>query len=667
MQTWGRYTVFSCIERTHLVEVYDAYLPISADLVRRVHIRRPAKADDSARALVQHARRAVQLSSGHIAPILELTYAADVPMVVCAALPGRTLATLRAESQGLQVGLDIHAILAIGIGLLAGVGQAHQHTDPTGQLVGLVHRDLRPETVWVGFDGTIQVDGFGYAVDSSAPAGPPPPNIFPLYWAPELINGDTIDHRSDVFSVGAILLQLLTGQSAWPGRTTQDQVRSAQLGQVNLLSRAAPQVAIELQQIVDSALSVDPNNRPPSAAVFRDELARLLYRSEPAYSTERLSSAVAMVLGEAATEDRTRSAAAYDHLGHLEPGLVVEPRSSPDASLLDAAEPTPPPPPQPTPEIEPLPVPTAIPAPRAHPAPDTDPTSMAPDWSAASGASGGFESLEGAGSSRPPVPLAGSVPPSSTPPPIEAPDPAAAMASAFASEQSMGVPAQSSSSRPSRRPSVAMMAIIGLVVVATIGWMLSPERIQRRAGRLVRLAVIGRKPGGTLILETLPAGAHVTLDDEDTGQKTPMTMENLESEVTHTLVLRLDENVVRTTTISILANRKRTLRVVFPEAVARVRVKTEPPEANVFVDDRAVALSPASLTLRAGRVTQVRVEKTGYVPFTWRVEPQAGDNDTLEQTLEKTEELKAAEAEEAAALEAAEPRQRRRRRRARRQ
>lgn len=212
-----------------------------------------------------------------------------------------------------------------------------------------------------------------------------------------------------------------------------------------------------------------------------------------------------------------------------------------------------------------------------------------------------------------------------------------------------------------------MMAVIGLVVVATIGWMLSPERIQRRVGRLVRLAVIGRKPGGTLILETLPAGAHVTLDDEDTGQKTPMTMENLESEVTHTLVLRLDENVVRTTTISILANRKRTLRVVFPEAVARVRVKTDPPEANVFVDDRAVALSPASLTLRAGRVTQVRVEKTGYVPFTWSVEPQAGDNDTLEQTLEKTEELKAAEAKEAAALEAAEPRQRRRRRRARRQ
>ncbi|MEL7372635.1 MAG: protein kinase, partial [Myxococcota bacterium] len=323
MQTWGRYTVFSCIERTYLAEVHDAYLPIAADLVRRVHIRKPSSVRGGASALVQHARQAVQLAHGRIAPILELSYAGDVPLVVSEGVSGRSLATLIEQSRAQQLNLDTNAILYIVIATLEALAHMHQHTDPSGRLLGLVHRDLRPQAVWIGFDGAVHLGGFGFSVTGTAPREPMPPLVEPMYWAPELAAGRAVDHRSDIFSVGAILFELLAKQSVWPGETHEEQLFAASRGQMNVLGPMASSMPAELVRAVEASLSPNPDDRPPSATIFRDELARILYRAEPAYGSARLASTVAMVLGEEAAEDQARATAALHHLAHLEPGLVI--------------------------------------------------------------------------------------------------------------------------------------------------------------------------------------------------------------------------------------------------------------------------------------------------------------------------------------------------------
>ena len=313
-----------------------------------------------------------------------------------------------------------------------------------------------------------------------------------------------------------------------------------------------------------------------------------------------------MVLGEASADDLSRAAAAYHHLSHLEPGLVIKPPNP------AAPAPVPAPPPQPSPDVEPLPppAPTGV-GPSTDVAPqrpaEATERSAEADAERSLGAdaeetehfvalgpqsSGTFEPFdrrhsrpaeadgpafepEGAGDAKPPIPSAAAVVRSPTPPQIEAPDPAAAMADAFSAERSSAaVAAQRARAARGIRAAVAVAVVLAVGLGA---WVASSKTLRRRIGNVVRLAIIGRKPGGTLIVESIPSGAKVILNGEETGQTTPLTMENLESEITHELTLRLDEGVVRTSTISIVANRKRKLRVVFPEAVATVRVETVPP------------------------------------------------------------------------------------------
>ena len=700
MQTWGRYTVFSCLERTHLTEVYDAYLPISSDLVRRVHIRKPTTVVEAPRALVQHARQAVQLSHSRISPILELSYSGEVPLLVSEGVPGRSLATLMAQSRGREVGLDLHAALAIGIQVLEGLGHAHQLTDPTGALLGLVHRDVHPESIWIGFDGAVRLGGFGFSIDPTMPRDPMPPLVNPLYWSPELATGAQVDHRSDIFSVGAIILQMLTGNTVWAGRTAEEQWTAARQAQVHLLSEVAPKLPAELQRTIDGALSQDPEERPPSAAVFRDELARILYRSEPAYSEGRLASVVAMVLGEAADDDKARAAAAFRHLSHLEPGLVIRPPDEEPSSPPAGASSVPAgpaiaaalvPPAMPTPILDSdMEEPTTTDNPIAEisekprtkasekpsveapppveddddgqktqdsfdsnkpgqaepPEPPEPPADEASEPSEVE-PSTQFMSTEAAPPAEPETPPPASAKPTPplapfTPPAIEAPDPAAAMADAFSAELSSDVrpgPAARASRGSGRAGRRVAWALLALAALGTGAWFASPEQTRRRVIKTLRLAVVGRKPGGTLVVESIPPGASVILDDEDIGTKTPVTMENLESEVTHKLTLRLAEDVVRTTTVSIAANQKRTLNVVFSEAVASVRVETRPADADVYVDDRAVALSPTSITLRADRSTKIKVEKAGYTTHSWTVEPTSGQALKLSHTFKRPADL----------------------------
>lgn len=696
MQTWGRYTVFSCIERTYLVEVYDAYLPIAADLVRRVHIRKPSEAPEAPRALVQHARQAVQLRHSRIASILELSYAGDVPLVVSEGLPGRSLATLMGPRPSGQLGLDVHAALFAAIETLEALSHTHQHTDPLGHLLGMVHRDVRPDSIWVGFDGEVRLGGFGYAVTHTMPREPLPPLLHPLYWSPELAAGRTVDHRSDIFSVGAILVELLTGRTVYDGRTAEESWSAARQGQVNLLSRLAPHLSADLLRTIDAALSPDPGERPPSAGVFRDELARLLYRSEPAYGASRLASSVAMSLGEAADDDRARAMAAYQHLSHLEPGLVIKPPAPPSAPAAPATTEgvsfdrrRPPPPPEITEDL----LPSSDAWGNTDRFPQLDPEgsdAFAPfeERRRTSSEAPSIDDLELAAPLQPkpavesttsrPSPVVDPSPskqPPFTPPRIEAPDPAAAMADAFSAELSEAQPAPAR-----RRPGVGRRGAIAVGLIVAIGaavWLASSASFRRRFAKNVRIAIVGRKPGGTLTVQSIPSGAEVVLDGEQTGRTTPLTIENLESELVHHLELRLAE-LVQTTTVTIKAHSRRTLRLEFPDAIARLHLKTEPEGAEIMVDGRAFALSPADLPLRVGRKTIVQVTKPGYIPKSWTFDPKPGEALKLEHTLEKTEALKAADAEQAEALRAAgvdaspapddePPPRRKRRRRARRQ
>ncbi len=165
--------------------------------------------------------------------------------------------------------------------MTAGILEALTHA----HAVGILHRDIKPENVMLGPDGAAKLLDFGLAKDFRTDGADPEDKTETAltgagtmlgtlgYMSPEQLRGDPLDARSDLFAVGAILYEALSGERAFPGRTAGERISA-------ILSRDPPPLARvgtppELQAILSRALARDAGQRYPSAAAFLSELRRV--------------------------------------------------------------------------------------------------------------------------------------------------------------------------------------------------------------------------------------------------------------------------------------------------------------------------------------------------------------------------------------------------------
>ncbi len=164
----------------------------------------------------------------------------------------------------------------------AGVAAAHE--------VGVLHRDLKPDNVLIGSDGRIAVADFGIARLQFGPSttGLATTIGTPAYMAPEQVQSGPVDARADVYALGCILFELLTGERAWPGEDPFA-VALARLQSPPPQLPDLPGISQPLRQLVHTCLAVQRNQRPASAA----EVVRELRRCAALTSAESTAPAVA--------------------------------------------------------------------------------------------------------------------------------------------------------------------------------------------------------------------------------------------------------------------------------------------------------------------------------------------------------------------------------------
>jgi eukaryotic-like serine/threonine-protein kinase len=163
----------------------------------------------------------------------------------------------------------------------AGLFHAHNATSARGEPLGLVHRDVTPSNVMVSFDGATKILDFGIA-KAAAKATRTEVGVVKgkiPYMSPEQIQGETIDWRSDIFSLGTVLYELSTGQKPFDGANTATlslQILHDDLKPPGLLVDRYPEA---LTQIVQRAMAKRPNDRFQSARELEDALDELLAQS----------------------------------------------------------------------------------------------------------------------------------------------------------------------------------------------------------------------------------------------------------------------------------------------------------------------------------------------------------------------------------------------------
>ncbi len=148
--------------------------------------------------------------------------------------------------------------------------------------MGVIHRDIKPHNLIQGADGRLRISDFGLARLAEQPGVTVTGEMVgsPLYMSPEQISGDfgSVDHRADIYSLGATLYEWLTLRPPYPGETREQVISRILSSEASPVRSLTPTIPLDLETIAMKAVERDPARRYRSAAELRDDLRRYLAR-----------------------------------------------------------------------------------------------------------------------------------------------------------------------------------------------------------------------------------------------------------------------------------------------------------------------------------------------------------------------------------------------------
>jgi serine/threonine protein kinase len=286
----GQYQLLEKIAQGGMAEIFRAKALDIHGLERIVVIKRIlphiAASPEFIEMLIDEAKIAVQLSHGNIAQVYDLGKVADDYFIVMEYVEGKTLSQIMKRLRGEGKLMPIPCAAYLCSEIANGLDYMHRKTDEQGNPLHIIHRDISPQNAILSVFGTIKIIDFGIAraktristTDSGILKGK-----F-AYMSPEHAEGEKLDYRSDIFSLGIILFELLTGQRLFKGKNNPETIRKVKRAKVPTPSGIREEIPRALDQIVFKALQRDRNKRYQSAHDFSHDLTRFLITHYPDFS-----------------------------------------------------------------------------------------------------------------------------------------------------------------------------------------------------------------------------------------------------------------------------------------------------------------------------------------------------------------------------------------------
>ncbi|GIW82226.1 MAG: hypothetical protein KatS3mg105_4033 [Gemmatales bacterium] len=265
----GNYRVLKILGSGGMGMVLQAEDPLLKRSIALKVMRPEVAANETSRKrFLREARATAAIESDYIVQIHQVGVERNVPFIAMQFLKGEPL-----DQRLKRVGkLPIEDSIRIAKQTALGLAAAHEH--------GLIHRDIKPANIWLeAKTDRVKIVDFGLAraAEGDDVQITKTGTILgtPAYMAPEQARSEAVDHRSDLFSLGAVLYRMLTGQLPFKGRDTMSTLLAVTTETPKPVVELSGDVPLALSDLVTQLLAKEPTDRPESAQVVADRLAAL--------------------------------------------------------------------------------------------------------------------------------------------------------------------------------------------------------------------------------------------------------------------------------------------------------------------------------------------------------------------------------------------------------
>lgn len=279
-----RYRPLFKLDSGGMAEVYVAEAESMAGFKKKVAIKRilPSLLKDErfVRMFLDEARLSLHLSHANIVTVFDIGKSSSTYFIVMEYVEGINLKGILQEFARRGVTFPVHLAVWLLNEVLKGLDYAHNLRDPeSGRLLGIVHRDISPPNILVSWNGEVKLVDFGLAKASTQLESTDPGVVKGKfsYLSPEAASGLEVDARADIFAVGILAYEMLTGRRLFLGETDYQTVQMVRGAEVPSITAQNPEVTTELEAIIRKALARDADQRYQKASEFADDLLGFLF------------------------------------------------------------------------------------------------------------------------------------------------------------------------------------------------------------------------------------------------------------------------------------------------------------------------------------------------------------------------------------------------------
>ena len=294
-RSFGNYSLLKMLARGGMGEIYLARTVGITGFEKYYAVKKLLKKfthdNDVGARFVDEAKLGARLQHPNIVQVYDLGKVADELYMATEFVDGFDLRRVLRFCHEKKKRIPLDIALFIVREVLSGLAYAHRQVDADGQLINLIHRDISPQNVLVSFEGEVKIIDFGLA-KSTQRSQETQANVLLGnfgYMSPEQARGQLLDVRTDVYSCGIVLFELVTGTKRFVEENPLKLLEMVARPTPILPSDRVPSVPRAIDRIYERATAQERDSRYATAEEFRDNVTAALHKLNPKASRENLA------------------------------------------------------------------------------------------------------------------------------------------------------------------------------------------------------------------------------------------------------------------------------------------------------------------------------------------------------------------------------------------